>query len=398
MKLNMIIPILAALLIISGCTGGGSVDERRHAEDGRPPHSTEEGRQISDGGQTQVPDEERQEDSAEREREDGAPSPHLPPRTPEAIADDLDVPWSIEKSGNTFYVTERPGTIVKIENGEVERQTVELARPPATDAEAGLLGFALAADFADSRLAYAYYSYEDRSEIRNRIVVLRLDGGIWREERALLDRIPGAPIHNGGRLKFGPDGKLYATTGDAADADIAQDLRSLGGKILRMNPDGSIPDDNPFPNSYVYSYGHRNPQGLVWLPDGTMYASEHGQRANDEINRIEPGRNYGWPIMEGLEEREGMVAPLFTSGDGTTWAPSGMDDADGKLYVAALRGNALMEFDPETGEQRNVVTNLGRIRDVLIEDHVVYFISNNTDGRGLPQRNDDKLYHMLLPE
>src|SRR5690606_31578294 len=144
----------------------------------------------------------------------------------------------IEKSGATFYITERPGTIAKIENGEVERQAVELGKTLLTEGEAGLPGLALAPDFYDSGLADAYYSYEDRTGQWNRIVTLRLDGGIWREERVLLDRIPGASIHNGGRLKIGPDGKLYATTGDAADAVIAQDLQSLGGKILRMNLDG----------------------------------------------------------------------------------------------------------------------------------------------------------------
>ncbi len=165
-----------------------------------------------------------------------------------------------------------------------------------------------------------------------------------------------------------------------------------------MNLDGSIPNDNPFPNAYVYSYGHRNPQGITWLPDGTLYIGEHGNDANDEINRIEAGQNYGWPIIEGNEEQDGMVSPLFTSGDEATWAPSGMDNYNGKLYVAALRGTAVLEFDLETGEYREVITGLGRIRDVRIEDNHLYFISNNSDGRGAPQENDDKLYRISLSE
>lgn len=165
-----------------------------------------------------------------------------------------------------------------------------------------------------------------------------------------------------------------------------------------MNLDGSIPDDNPFPDSYVYSYGHRNPQGMTWSSGGTMYASEHGDNANDEVNLIEAGQNYGWPIMEGEEEQEGMISPLYTSGNESTWAPSGMAYDNEKLYVAALRGTAVLEFDLKTGEYREVITGLGRIRDVRIEDNYLYFISNNGDGRGAPENNDDKLYRISLSE
>ena len=138
--------------------------------------------------------------------------------------------------------------------------------------------------------------------------------------------------------------------------------------------------------------------GITWLPDGVLYASEHGNDANDEINRIEAGQNYGWPIIEGYEEQEGMISPLFTSGNESTWAPSGMDNYNGKLYVAALRGSAVLEFDLEIGEYREVITGLGRIRDVLIEDNYLYFISNNSDGRGNPQENDDQLYRISLSQ
>lgn len=315
----------------------------------------------------------------------------------EVIAEKLDAPWSIEKHNDTFYLTERSGSIVKIENG-MERQRVELEKELATAAEAGLLGFVLAPDFQESSIAYAYYTYVDGSGQFNRIVTLRLNDDVWREESLLLDKIPSGSYHHGGRLKIGPDGKLYATAGDASEANIAQERNSLAGKILRMNLDGAIPNDNPFADSYVYSDGHRNPQGITWLPDGTLYASEHGNRANDEINRIEAGQNYGWPIIEGYEEQEGMVSPLFTSGNESTWAPSGMDNYNGKLYVAALRGTAVLEFDLETGESREVITDLGRIRDVRVEDNDLYFISNNSDGRGNPQGNDDKLYRISFSE
>lgn len=322
----------------------------------------------------------------------------LPVENLEVIAENLDVPWSIEKLEEKFYLTERPGSIVKIEGEEVERQRVELEKELATASEAGLLGFVLAPDFSESNLAYAYYTYEEAEGQFNRIVTLRLEDNVWREESLLLDQIPSGAYHHGGRIKIGPDGKLYATAGDASESKNAQDLNSLGGKILRLNLDGSIPTDNPFPDSYVYSYGHRNPQGLTWLSDGTLYASEHGNNANDEINRIEAGQNYGWPIIEGNEEQDGMVPPQFTSGDESTWAPSGMDNYNGKLYVAALRGSAVLEFDLETGEYREVITGLGRIRDVRIDDNNLYFISNNGDGRGAPEDNDDKLYRISLSE
>ncbi|MED3763447.1 sorbosone dehydrogenase family protein [Ureibacillus sp. FSL K6-8385] len=316
----------------------------------------------------------------------------------EIIATGLEIPWSIEKAGEAFYLSERVGNIVKIEDGQAARQSVQLEKPLAKAAEAGFLGFVLAPDFDRSHEAFAYYTYTDENGQYNRIVRLRLESDIWVEKGVLLDRIPSGPVHHGGRLKIGPDGKLYATAGDALRPSVAQNVYSLGGKILRLNLDGSVPADNPFPNSYVYSYGHRNPQGLSWSPEGTMYASEHGNSANDEINRIEPGKNYGWPDIEGNDKRKGLVSPLFTSGSGRTWAPSGMAYKEGKLYVAALRGEAVLEFDLKEGTVKEVIAGFGRIRDVYIEGDFLYFITNNTDGRGSPRENDDKIYRLSLSE
>jgi glucose/arabinose dehydrogenase len=316
----------------------------------------------------------------------------------EVIAENLDAPWSIDKIDDTFYVTERQGSIVKIVGNEIVRQSVELEKEISTASEAGLLGFVLAPDFLESNQAYAYYTYEGNEGQFSRIVILQLEDNVWREESLLADQIPSGTYHHGGRLQIGPDDKLYAPTGDASDREIAQNLDSLGGKILRMNLDGSIPDDNPFSGSYIYSYGHRNPQGITWSSNSTMYASEHGNNANDEVNLIEVGQNYGWPIIEGNEERENLISPLFTSGSEATWAPSGMDYRDGRLYVAALRGSAVLEFNLETGEFREVINGLGRIRDVFIERHHLYFISNNSDGRGNPQANDDRLYRIHLSQ
>jgi glucose/arabinose dehydrogenase len=315
--------------------------------------------------------------------------------TVEVLAEKLQVPWSIDHVNQAFYISERTGSIMKIENGKTERQRVRLAHPLAKAAEAGLLGFVLDPHFLDNHQAYAFYTYSDDGMGQfNRVIVLRTNGTVWTEEKVLLDRIPSAAYHHGGRLKIGPDGMLYITTGDATTPEAAQDVTSVNGKILRMKLDGTIPADNPFPNSYVYSYGHRNPQGLVWIGK-TLYASEHGQSAHDEINRITPRANYGWPVIQGTEEQAGMVTPIYQSGD-ETWAPSGLAAVNGKLYAATLRGTAVREFELSQKRSGPVVSGLGRIRDLYVDGDYLYFVSNNTDGRGNPDENDDKLYRVLL--
>lgn len=315
----------------------------------------------------------------------------------ETVAQGLDTPWSIAKSNDVFYLSERPGKIIKIDGNKKNEQQVDLDKEVSTAAEAGLLGFVLAPDFKDSQEAYAYYTYEDNGQF-NRIVKLKLENDTWKEEEVLIDKIPSGQYHHGGRLKIGPDDKLYATTGDASDEQNAQDKDTLGGKILRINLDGSKPKDNPISNSYVYSYGHRNLQGIVWTPDGQMYASEHGNQANDEINEIKEGHNYGWPVIEGNEENNNMETPIFTSGSDDTWAPSGIAFNDGIIYSAALRGEGIMKFDVEKDEMKKVATKYGRIRDVYIVNDDLYFVSNNTDGRGNPSQNDDKMYKVSLSQ
>lgn len=316
----------------------------------------------------------------------------------EVVAENLDAPWSIARWGDTIYVTERSGAIIHITARNSERHALELEKEISNASEAGLLGFVLHPDFSLSSQAYAYYSYEAEEGQFNRIVLLQLENSTWKEIQVLLDQIPSGAYHHGGRLKIGPDNKLYATAGDASVHELAQDLTSLGGKILRLELDGSIPADNPFTDSYVYSYGHRNPQGLAWSADGILYASEHGNSANDEVNRIAAGQNYGWPVIQGNETQDHLTSPLFTSGSEATWAPSGMEHHNDYLYVAALRGNAILQFNLVTNEMREVITGLGRIRDVFIEDNWLYFISNNSDGRGRPDKDDDKLYRIPLPE
>lgn len=305
------------------------------------------------------------------------------------VAQQLSAPWAIDKHDGTFYVTERTGAIVAITGNDAVRQQVILKRELSTASEAGLLGFVLSPQFADTNEAFAYYTYEGNGQ-HNRIVKLQLDGNMWHETDVLLDNIPSGAFHHGGRLKLGEDGHLYATAGDASNPALAQQLDSLGGKILRLTTDGDVPSDNPFDSSYVFSYGHRNPQGLAWRED-ELYASEHGQQANDEINAIIAANNYGWPLIEGQQQESDMETPLFTSGD-DTWAPSGMAYYNGELYIAALRGEAIFAFSLDDNTMRTVVEGVGRIRDVYVDEDTLYFITNNTDGRGTANKQHDILY------
>jgi glucose/arabinose dehydrogenase len=188
---------------------------------------------------------------------------------------------------------------------------------------------------------------------------------------------------------------LYITTGDSGKDTLAQDMKSNAGKILRMTLDGKVPADNPFPGSYVYSYGHRNSQGIAWDKQGRMFSSEHGPSGDpgghDEINLIEKGRSYGWPTLIGDAKMEGMVSPLYHTGD-TAIAPSGISlDAEGQLLIATLRGEKLYRYNPANNRLSTILEGEGRLRDVKLHNGSIYVITNNTDGRGEPAANDDRL-------
>ena len=214
------------------------------------------------------------------------------------------------------------------------------------------------------------------------------------EDKIILDNIPANTIHDGGRIKFGPDGYLYIGSGDAGNENAAQDIESLSGKILRVTDDGVIPEDNPFPGSPVYSYGHRNPEGLAWDDEGRLWATEHGSSATDELNMIESGKNYGWPVIRSDQTQEGMVTPVINSG-GDTWAPSGAAFYNGKIYFTGLRGQSLFEAlisETPVTLNRYFQGDYGRLREVVLgSDGFLYVFTNNTDGRGSPASDDDKL-------
>lgn len=216
-------------------------------------------------------------------------------------------------------------------------------------------------------------------------------------------------------MKFGPDGKLYWTVGDAQTTRYAQNLKSLNGKILRLNSDGTVPADNPFADSYVYSYGHRNPQGLAWQPGtGRLYATEHGPSGlqggcRDEVNFIEPGKNYGWPEVRGDQAREGMISPVIHSGTNETWAPTDAVFAthgpwSGALLFTGLRGQALYRIvidpcDPRRTQsfERHFVRQFGRLRDIVEgPDKALYLLTSNRDGRGSPAPDDDRVLRLSI--
>lgn len=311
------------------------------------------------------------------------------------LAKKLQIPWSIEIRRNSFYITERPGMIVKITNGKKERKKLILTRPVHHEGEGGLLGMALAPSFNQTGNAFVYHTYQENGQTFNRVIKIRETCRRWVEKKVLLDKIPGSIIHNGGRIKIGPDQHLYVTTGDAGESAKAQDLNTLHGKILRMTLKGKVPSDNPFPNSYVYSYGHRNPQGLGWSRNGQLYSSEHGPAGHDEINHIKKGKNYGWPIIIGDETMPNMVNPLYHSGT-DTWAPSGLSVFGDAIYVAGLSGQKILKFSLLTNKVETFFEGEGRLRDILIRGDNLYVITNNTDGRGVPRPRSDLLLKIKL--
>ncbi|MEO5981607.1 MAG: PQQ-dependent sugar dehydrogenase [Pedococcus sp.] len=314
------------------------------------------------------------------------------------VAKDLDVPWATAflPDGSALLTLRDEARLLQVRDGQ---DPVDLGRVDGVQpgGEGGLLGVAVSPTFASDRSIFLYTTTAQD----NRVVRVRFEDGKPSQQRAILTGIPKAGHHDGGRLKFGPDGFLYVTTGDAGQTNRSQDRSSLGGKILRITADGSPAPGNPFDGSPVWSYGHRNVQGIAWAPDGTMYASEFGQNTWDELNRIEPGKNYGWPVVEGKGKRAGFVEPLvqWATSDAS---PSGIAHADGAIWMAALRGESLWRIPVsgnDAGEpQRLLQGEYGRLRDVVVApDGRLWVLSNNT-SRGNGAADDDKLLAIPLDD
>lgn len=313
------------------------------------------------------------------------------------VAENLQIPWEIAfLPTGEMLVTERPGRLLKI----TADKTVINVEGVHHVGEGGLLGMALHPDFANNNWIYLYLTTQTDNGLKNRVERYKLDGNTLVDKKDILIDIPGAVNHDGGRIVFGPDGMLYITTGDAGVAKSAQDLKSLAGKILRLRDDGSIPDDNPYLTA-VYSYGHRNPQGLAWDDKGRLWATEHGRSGDvsgfDELNLIEKGGNYGWPTIQGDEKAAGMITPKINSGSKETWAPAAAVYLNGSIFFAGLRGESLYEAKIDAaGNVMEIKAHLkgqyGRLRALTLgPDAYLYLSTSNRDGRGDVNEADDKI-------
>ena len=318
----------------------------------------------------------------------------------DVIVDGLNNPWEIVFGPDgEIYFTERDGRIWKL--SEFGDAKVIQTFPKSGAVEGGTLGLALHPEFEKNKKIYVYQTNLELEFYQNKIFSFTVEDDMLTDKQIILDGIPGAPWHDGGRIQFGPDEKLYISTGDAISPGLSQDLSSLAGKILRINSDGTIPEDNPFESSPVFSYGHRNPQGLAWSTNGMFVSSEHGPSGelgygHDEVNIILKGKNYGWPNIVGNSSDENFVNPLIHSGQ-STWAPSGMVfyDSDkissfnGKFLIGTLRGEHLMVV--EISDDGSLIStekffdgDFGRIRTAQIDhDGNLYLLTANG--------NDDKI-------
>ncbi len=331
-----------------------------------------------------------------------APPVLRPSGEPEVIAEGLDAPWSILRlPGGGVLVSERDTANLVEVLADGSLRVAGTVPGVVPGGEGGLLGIAhLPGDVGTAGHVYAFFT----AASDNRIVRMPLAGapgslGVGAAEDVLTG-IPKAGNHNGGRIAFGPDGYLYATAGDAGDRDAAQDPASLSGKVLRMTPEGEPAPGNPFGN-HTYSFGHRNPQGLAWDARGALWAAEFGQNSWDELNRIEPGANYGWPVVEGQAGDPRFTDPVLQWSTSEA-SPSGLALVGDTLFLAALRGERLWSIAPATaggplGATPWFAGELGRLRDAAAgPEGELWMITNNTDGRGSPRPGDDRLIRVPL--
>lgn len=318
------------------------------------------------------------------------------------VADHLIIPWALALlSDGTLLVTERTGRVLSLDPNKKEAPAVVATLSHVkVSGEGGLLGIVLHPNFSKNHFVYLYYTYSSNGQnTLNRVVRMTYLNKILSDEKIIVDAIPGSLYHDGGRIKFGPDGYLYIGTGDAQEPFQAQDTQTLGGKILRVTDAGTPAPGNPFGNA-IYSYGHRNVQGLAWDKNRQLWATEHGRSGDttglDEINRIEIGKNYGWPIIQGDETRTGMVPPVYNSGPTTTWAPSGAVFVGDSLFFGGLRGQSLYEAVIANGKVTTFMVHLtgiyGRLRDVVATpEGLLYVTTSNKDDRGTPTSDDDRI-------
>lgn len=304
------------------------------------------------------------------------------------LTDGLAAPWDIVKAGQSTLVSERDsGRILEVDATGQSRVVTAIAGVDH-QGESGLLGLAVAPTGRD---LYAYLT----TDTDNRIVRMGWDGTQLTQPQVVFDGIARNTYHDGGGLTFGPDGMLYVATGDAGTPELAQDMSSPNGKILRLAPDGAVPADNPFPGSPIFSLGHRNVQGLAFDSGGRLWASEFGASDVDELNVIVAGGNYGWPMYEGAAGVAGYIDPAAQWSPTSTASPSGLAILDDVAYVASLRGEVLWQVPLVDGSAAEPIAldlgDLGRLRAVVTDGDHLLLGTSNTDGRGDPRPGDDRI-------
>ncbi|GAB3922024.1 hypothetical protein GCM10011575_14720 [Microlunatus endophyticus] len=329
-------------------------------------------------------------------------------RVVRTVAEGLNVPWGLALlPGNELLVTSRDTRTITRVNLKTGHKTpvgeISQARSNGDQGgEAGLLGLVLSPDFAHDHRLYVYYSTDND----NRIARLTYDptakpGHQLHGLHVIVTGIPHGLHHNGGRLAFGPDGMLYATTGESGVPELSQDKSSLGGKILRMTPSGAPAPGNPDPDSLVWTYGHRNVQGLAWDPAGRLWASEFGDRDVDELNLIKKGHNYGWPATQGKTDIAKYTSPVAQWGTEED-SPSGIAYAGGSIWMAALKGERLWRIPLDgahtAGPPEDFLKDrFGRLRSVIaLDDHTLLITTSNTDGRTTPESGDDRIIELSV--
>ncbi|MFE4867806.1 PQQ-dependent sugar dehydrogenase [Streptomyces sp. NPDC056682] len=336
-----------------------------------------------------------------------APSAQLPPakgsvKVARTVTDGLKSPWGIAPlpDGGLLVGSRDDGTVVRVDTATGKKSAVGSVPGVDHQGEGGLLGLALSPTYASDHLVYAYFTTESDNRIARMIYdQQRPAGEQLGAPDTILRGIPKGNNHNGGRIAFGPDKMLYAGTGETGDRALAQDKKSLGGKILRMTPDGQPGYGNPEPDSVVYSYGHRNVQGLAWDAQNRLWASEFGQDTWDELNLIEPGKNYGWPVVEGQGGKPGYVDPV-AQWKPSEASPSGIAYADGSVWMAALKGERLWRVPldatkPLAAPEAFLTGQYGRLRTVLTAGPgKLWLLTNNTDSRGTPKPGDDRILEL----